>query len=147
MCFVLTGIINLEEWRSSNKRNVAWNFSSKNFTVLNLYLINLWLHTKPGTLKVIVFSSYSIKYKYFNVLCFYCRCASDLTGLKDQSTTNNIVHKFILHYNDLFADENEPGVSARNTEVSMFFFLFCQPRGFEHMNYFKKYLFSVSLVC
>lgn len=44
------------------------------------------------------------------------RCASDLTGLKDQSTTNNIVHKFILHYNDLFADENEPGVSARNTE-------------------------------
>lgn len=67
------------------------------------------------------FSSYSIKYKYFNVLCFYCRCASDLTGLKDQSTTNNIVHKFILHYNDLFADENEPGVSARNTEVSIFF--------------------------
>lgn len=44
------------------------------------------------------------------------RCASDFTGLKDQSTTNNIVHKFIIHYNDLFADENEPGVSAWTAE-------------------------------
>ncbi|XP_029649501.1 protein FAM13A isoform X2 [Octopus sinensis] len=34
------------------------------------------------------------------------RCGSDFSGLKDQSTTNNIVYKFIIHYHDLFADEN-----------------------------------------
>ncbi|GAB1611036.1 protein FAM13A-like isoform X5 [Argonauta hians] len=46
------------------------------------------------------------------------RCGSDLSGLKDQSTTNNIVYKFIIHYHDLFVEESHATTTTTTTTTT-----------------------------
>lgn len=41
------------------------------------------------------------------ITCICYRCAQGIDGLRDQGAINQVVYKFIAHYNSLFRDENE----------------------------------------
>jgi hypothetical protein len=40
-------------------------------------------------------------------LILLCRCGQGIAGLRDQGAINQVVYKFVCHYNNLFRDENE----------------------------------------